>query len=369
MLKHIDRLLVKGYFKAYFVCLVSLLSLYVVIDLFSNLDDFTGKRQGLAAALSQIGAYYGYRSAKIFDQLCEPIVLLAAMFTVAWVQRHNELLPLLSAGVSTRRVVRPVLVCAWAMLTLVAVNGELVIPRVAHRLSYDKNDPEGKKDVELRGAFWEPNNVEIDGRFASRREMLVREFNVTIPASVGRNVYQVSAAEARYVPPGTSGGRSGGWLLTGAHPPTLENWTNTEVLEPIDPGKYFLSTKEVDFGLMTRDPKWFQHASTAQLYRELQRPEAARVARLAVLFHMRLTRPLVGMILVLMGLSVILTDQNRNVFISAGLCLVLCALFFGGVFAAKQLGDSDMVSPALAAWLPVLVFGPLALAMFDAVHT
>ena len=37
------------------------------------------------------------------------IVLLAATFTMALVQRNNELLPLLSAGVSTRRVVRPIL--------------------------------------------------------------------------------------------------------------------------------------------------------------------------------------------------------------------------------------------------------------------
>jgi lipopolysaccharide export system permease protein len=84
---------------------------------------------------------------------------------------------------------------------------------------------------------------------------------------------------------------------------------------------------------------------------------------------MRLTRPLLGMILVFMGLSVILTDQNRNVFISAGLCLVLCALFFAAIFASKQLGDSDIVAPTLAAWLPVLLFGPLVFVMFDTVHT
>ena len=45
---------------------------------------------------------------------------------------------------------------------------------------------------------------------------------------------------------------------------------------------------------------------------------------MAVMFHMRLTRPLLGLILVVMGLSIILRDQNRNVFISAGLCLLLC---------------------------------------------
>jgi lipopolysaccharide export system permease protein len=101
----------------------------------------------------------------------------------------------------------------------------------------------------------------------------------------------------------------------------------------------------------------------------LQRPESTRLAAMAVLFHMRLTRPLVGMVLVFLGLSVILRDQNRNVIISSGLCLVLCGVFFAAGYACKMLGDNEYLNPALAAWMPVLGFGPFAVVMFDAVHT
>src|SRR3954453_24259855 len=100
-MKLLDRVLFGAYVKAYLLCLVSLLSLYVVIDLFTKLDDLTNHVQGLSAVLRYLGTYYGYQVIRIFDQLCEAIVLLAAMFTVAWVQRNNELLPLLSAGVPT----------------------------------------------------------------------------------------------------------------------------------------------------------------------------------------------------------------------------------------------------------------------------
>ena len=81
---------------------------------------------------------------------------------------------------------------------------------------------------------------------------------------------------------------------------------------------------------------------------------------MAVLFHMRLTRPVLGMLLVVMGLGVILQNPNRKVFISAGLCLVLCAVFFAACFLFKHLGDNEYLTPALAAWVPVLVFGPKA---------
>ena len=127
--------------------------------------------------------------------------------------------------------------------------------------------------------------------------------------------------------------------------------------------------RETDFDMVTRNSKWFQFASTWHLYKELQKPDSSRVANMAVLFHTRLTRPILALILVVMGLSVLLRDQNRNVFISAGLCLVLCGVFFAAQFACKSLGDSEYVSPALAAWLPVLFFGPFSVAMFDAIHT
>src|SRR5260370_39679069 len=93
----LDRLLIRSYLKAYVVCLVSLLSLYVVVDLFTNVDDFTVHHHGLGPVLSHIGSYYGYKISQIFDRLCEAIILLAAMFTVAMLPRNNELLPLLSA--------------------------------------------------------------------------------------------------------------------------------------------------------------------------------------------------------------------------------------------------------------------------------
>jgi lipopolysaccharide export system permease protein len=178
---------------------------------------------------------------------------------------------------------------------------------------------------------------------------------------------RLHAKEAYYRP--GSGPRRGGWLLTGTMPERLEDWQHSQVLEIMGPGKYFLYTQEVDFETITRDKKWFQFASTKRLYDELNKPDAPRLAPMAVLFHMRLTRPVLGLILVFLGLSMILRDQNRNVFISAAMCLALCAFFFAACFACQQLGNSDYLPPALAAWLPVLLFGPLSFSLFDAVHT
>ena len=334
--------------------------------MFTNLDDFVNHGSGgLQAMVYRILSWYGYRIPQLFDRLCEAIVLLAAMFTVAMMQRNNEQVPLLSAGVSTQRIVSPVLFCAFAMLTITIANQEMLIPRISHKLTLDRNDPDGERVLIPRGAY-EGNNILIEGEKAGRKGLVGKGFRVMIPESVGGNMLHITAEQARFEPsPGDP--PHGKWQLTGCSPRNLAAIPG--ILEIRDDSCYVLHTKHVDFEALVRDPKWFTLASTRRLYQELQRPESTRLASIAVMFHGRLTRPLLGMVLVLMGLSVILLDQTRNVIVSAGFCLVLCGGFFAAVYACKMLGDNEILSPALAAWLPVVGFGPFSLVLFDAVQT
>src|SRR5260370_18736354 len=140
-------MLIRRYVKAHLVLLVSLLSLYVVVDVFTNAEDFFESNHGLAAVIKHVTSYYGYKISQIFDRLCEAIVLMAGMFTVAMMQRNNELLPLLSAGVSTHRVVRPVLFTAMAMVVLTILNQELIIPQIGSELQSSRDDPHGDRDI------------------------------------------------------------------------------------------------------------------------------------------------------------------------------------------------------------------------------
>src|SRR5437588_9786025 len=169
----IDRVLIRSFVKSYLSCLVSILSMYIIVDLFTNLDDFTERHNSLRDVVRHVGTYYGYRVTKIFDQLSEMIVLLAATFTVALVQRNNELLPLLSAGVPTRRVVFPVLACACGLLGAGMANQEFVVSRVGTFLMNDRDDPEGQKDLIVQGAY-EPNGIHIEGRIANRLDLVVK---------------------------------------------------------------------------------------------------------------------------------------------------------------------------------------------------
>jgi lipopolysaccharide export system permease protein len=368
----LDRMLLFAFVRSYLIVLVSLLALYVVIDLFTNLDDFAG-RGTFTGMLRHIGTYYALQTSQIFDRLSEAICLLAAMFTVAWMQRNNELLPQLSAGIPTHRVLRPVLLGSAAVICLGPLNQEFVIPRIADDLQIPRDDPELKREVEVRGAF-DTSGVHVEGAAGKRRERTVRGFSVTFPESGPTGMAHLAAEEAEYVPAGDPrevpgyGTFAGGWLLYQTTPESMPD-AGGSPLVPLGPRRFFLKTREADFDAMTRRANWHSFASTRQLRATLNRPDPQRLSKVAVLFHMRFTRPVVGALMVLLGLSIILRDQNRHVLISSGLCLGMCAVFYAAVFGCKYLGENDLLSPPLAAWVPVFVFGPLAVAYFDAVQT
>jgi lipopolysaccharide export system permease protein len=362
ILTTLDRMLFINYLRSYIIVLSCLLSLYIVLDLFTNLDDFS--RGTLVENAQHIWNYYSTRVSQIFDRLSEAITLIAGAFTIVWLLRSNELLPQLAAGIPTQRVLRPILLGSLLTISLGPLNSEFVIPRIAEELTTDRDDPKREKAKEVRGAY-DSTGVHLEGWAAFQNERRIVGLFVTLPSQSGAK--QLYAAEGVYIPPG-DGPETGGWMLYQTTPekpdfalPPNVTWRTY--------GKYFVQTREVDFDVVTRPANWYLYASTWKIYDQLNSVEVRRQPAVAVLFHLRIVRPLTGMLLIIIGLSIILQDHNRNVFINVGLCLLLYVLYYALVYGCKFLGENDYVSPALAAWIPVILMAPYSIVVYDAIHS
>src|SRR4029079_15650291 len=83
--------------------------LYIVIDGFNNLDEFIEYSKKAGSLLRVLGQYYSVRSLSFFDMTSSLLTLIAAMFTVTWIQRHNALTAIESAGISKSRIIKPII--------------------------------------------------------------------------------------------------------------------------------------------------------------------------------------------------------------------------------------------------------------------
>lgn len=370
----LDRYLLKNFVKAWLICFVSLVSLYVIIDAFSHFEELLIASRHLQKSISEtVAMYYGYQLVLIFDRLCSVILLLAATFTVAWLQRQNELVPLLSAGVPMHRILRPIFIGCIFFLSLQTINRELLMPQLAEHLELGADDPTGRKSKSISGGF-DPNGILLEGRKAIPTEKVVMGLSCTVPTQLSGTMYHVFAKEARFIPAGTQlpdGSRhnSAGWLLSNTSSPDPPADGLGDVLIPINTGQIFVKVVQMNFRRMTREKSWYQFASLSEIVNEMDSAGAQQLSCLATQLHQRLAAPLITMVTVALGLGIILRESSKNIFLNTGLCLAAAAAIFLCTMVCKYLGDREYLSTALAGWMPIILFGPLAYTMRDSMQS
>ncbi|MEK6238546.1 MAG: LptF/LptG family permease, partial [Planctomycetales bacterium] len=83
-------------------------------------------------------------------------------------------------------------------------------------------------------------------------------------------------------------------------------------------------------------------------------------ARVRVTIHHRIVQPVLDLALLLMGLPLVMRDDSRNIYVSAGMCMGVAGAFVLVGMFCRGLGMVGFVSPVFAAWLPVKIFVPCA---------
>ena len=115
---------------------------------------------------------------------------------------------------------------------------------------------------------------------------------------------------------------------------------------------------------------YLRFQSTARLTEMLQQDYIRRRMgqTLELEKHIRFTNPLINVILLLLAAPLIVSREPGNVFMEMVKALLVIITGFGVTFACQQLGGQQL-SPLLATWMPVFIFGPLAVLVLDSVKT
>jgi len=375
MIKILDRYLLRQFFQAFVICFVSLTGLYIVFDAFTNLEEFLRCAEKGGGLFSLMGSHYAYQSIVFFDRTAGLLTLVAAMFTVSWIQRHNELTALLSAGISRIRVVMPVIVAAIGIALLSAASRELIIPRFRDELARRPQDLVGDVGQSLQPKYDHRTDVLIRGKFTYGDQQRIEKPNFLMPPTLWSYGEQLVAKNAFYRPPRTN--RPGGYLLDEVEQPdhleerpSLRLDDEPVVITPHDapdwlkPNQCFV-VSDVDFEQLTGGRAFRQFSSTAQLISSLRNPSLDFGADVRVAIHTRIVNPLLDVTLLFLGLPLVVSRHSRNVFLAIGMCVGVVTVFLLVVVGFQHLGAIYLLEPALAAWAPLMVFVPPAVGLAE----
>ncbi len=424
-MKTLDRYIIRQFLINFTILLFVLMSLYVLVDMIVDLDEFVeagvirarqieiereaqrrgvsasslellfereaGLRRGaqelgltlpeadaLAASLEpgplavvwgmlvKIAGYYGPMILLLYAFLSGLIVVAAMGFTVSAMQRTRELTAVMASGVSMYRVAAPIVVVGIALNALTLPLQEYLIPPLAPKLARSKSKIkyESIESFPVLFAADEQNHLLSAAEFDAARQRL-RDLTILERDDRGLTVRRITASQGVWLedadPPG--------WrlILGTAIRPEAELPPGTPAQQSLD----FFPTELSPTVLLTRRAAIYQRLLSL---RELQRMQAnpavapADRASITQIIWGRFSMLVVNALVLVMGLPFFLIRGPVNLFVQAIKAAAVCLGAWGLGLTLLQVGGGTL-NPVLAAWLPVVLYLPLSAALLQLIKT
>jgi lipopolysaccharide export LptBFGC system permease protein LptF len=142
LVKTLDKYIIRSFLHSFLMWLVVFLMLRVVVDLFTNMDEYGENLKYLSQfdnpvwlLVGHIAKHYAFQCLIYFTEMGGVIIVAAAAFTVARMNHTNELTAIMASGVSLRRVVLPIILFSVLFGGLIVVDQELVIPKFRNHVT------------------------------------------------------------------------------------------------------------------------------------------------------------------------------------------------------------------------------------------
>jgi LPS export ABC transporter permease LptG len=347
----LDRYVLRRFFSAFALVLVSVLLVALVVDYADQSDEILRNRP----AASAIWGYYRSFVLLIASQLAPFVVLVATLVGFGALSRNNEDTACRSSGVSLHRLGAPIVVVAAAGALLMFWLGETMLPAAARDEARFRNVLRGRSPehglasgAERRwrlapdGKIWRreegppaaktlfsPTVFELDAEFQISRRIAARQADWNGTAWIFRQ----------------------GWTRTFAGSRETSYEPFLELVLAGEPPQAFDTVRRTGAEMRYRELRRYTRRLAQTGY-----PTEALETELA----QKIARPMLLPLMALLALPFAFRLGRRGTLagIGVGLLLGMMVLILSELFA--RLGAAGALPPDLAVWTPDVLFGTAA---------
>ena len=372
-MKTLDRYIARNFIVGYLISFSVLMGLCIVVDVFVNVDEWAENvDRGLLPLVIRLGQFYGSRVALWFRDMAGMVTVIAAVFSLTRMTRNNELIAVMASGVSLKRIIAPILFLALFLTGLQVIDQELIIPRLAQQLTYTHDYVPGQRRYRMWFASDSFGHLISTPSYHEENQTMDHPFFVLRwkDPETQRWVVtgQVQAQSAQY-----DYDRKG-WILQDGRRLDFKVEDDRFAGNELGPVEFIQSDLD-PVQVPLRHQKGFVSLLSSMQVENLIRSPGTRPTDLAELYlqkHVRITDPLINLIMLMVALPVLVCRDPRDMksaimtsFMITSACFIttfLCKLFATEVFFHQ-------VRPELWAWLPVFIFLPIAFLQIDSMKT
>ena len=347
----LDRYLLKGFLFPFFYCLVLFSVVFTIIDSFNNLDEYIKYGSNLRIILS----YYFFLLPALLVQIIPISILVAILYVLGHLNRHNEIIALKASGVSAFRILSPYLFTGILISFSILLINETVVPKttITSTAIFDGLITKGKKNLGERAI----KNVAIYGQnhhmiYARELELVNKTLHdvVILEDSPGNVMRSIARAKKAYYD-------DDHWVLNDVIQYQMDE--NGEMVgEPsvLPETTLDIPDKPQDF---IREASQVEFMSARQLGEYIEKLNGAGkrlIHRLRVDFYHKVALPFVSCIILLVGAPLAMKTGRGSAVIGIGTSLFVVVLYYGIESICLALGKGGTLPPLLSAWSANIIF-------------
>jgi lipopolysaccharide export system permease protein len=374
----LDRYIIKSFLVNYLLALGVMVGMYTLFDLIVNFENFAKAATSGAATqaapsawsvLADMIDYYAYQMIVIFQLVSGAIPTLAAGFTMVRMTRHHELTAMLASGVSLYRVAAPIVLVSMAIAGIHVLNQEFIIsqPQVIEKLLRKHGEVNAPVTRTDRLDFVVDGDSLVSARVYDPAKKQMKDVFIVQRDKTGSAIRHWVADTATWEVP--TGELTEAWVMRGVisedDASNIPARQRPAMKEPILIYKTALTPEQLD---LIFQKKAVDYLSSAQVHKLITFSPEINKPLLYKIMHLRFTQPLMNLVMLLIGIPFLLTREPNRLVINMFYCTAVSGIVFITTFVIFQMGGTQL-DPLLSAWLPVLIFAPLALVMLDFIHT
>ena len=353
MLKKIDLYIIKRYIGTFTVMILLFIPIGIMVDVAEKIDKFKEKEVPLDAIIDYYFDFMWY-----FGNLLYPVFLfLAIIWFTSKLANNSEIIAILSSGVSFYRYLRPFLIAASIIALAAFLAGMYVVPQASkgfkefsHKyISRKKND---RTTSNLYKQINDNEFIYVSSYDPNRK----RGNNFTLEHFEGEQMkFKIFAQTIRWVESDSI------FRLINYRKRTFT--ANDEIYEQENRKDTLFGFEIQDLAPLNYLAETLSLGDLNEFIAEEERSGSALIDVHLLVRHKRYSIPLSVFVLTIIGVAVSSFKRRGGMGINLafGIITGFTFIFFDKIFGV--LVDKTDMSPAVGAWIPLGVFGLLAIVL------
>ncbi len=339
-----------------------MLMLFIPIAIMVHISEKIDKYKDKEVPFDEILRFYLDYTVYMGNLLYPLFLFLSVIWFTSKLANNTEVIAILSSGVSFSRFLRPFLVAASGIALVALIGGMYLVPAASK--SYNEFDyqylksatraKEARKTSELYKQVNENDYVYVSSYNPKRQSAQ----NFTYEHFEGNELrYKITASSIRWIPEDSL------YQLSRYVKRTIEG--DTEILE---------KKRKVDarFPFKIEDLSVVNYMAETLNYNELndfiemeEQSGSSLINNHLLVKHKRFSLPVSVFILTIIGVAVASFKRRggMGVNLAVGIVIAFVFIFFDKIFGV--MAEKSGFNPILAAWLPNIVFGVLAVYLLN----